>query len=199
MSNSHVSTAPISRPERCEKGISPKRELCVYPRPQRARVPEGITVIPPQPSPPETPWYPCLLSPSVHRFLAKCTLTGRRKVGKQESRGTWEAAWSGRKSHKADSGSSERKTARADHSWSRWPQKEKREGRREESHQRAEGRDLAESRDALTRSLSPAGPHLWHRAMQTWASQSTENLHSKGEPDAPGLDMASSLLTYFAM
>lgn len=167
--------------------------------PKRARVPEGIRVIPPQSSPPDAPWYPCLLSPSAHHFLAKCTLTGRREVGKLESKETWEAAWSGRKSHKADSGSSERKTARADHSWSRWPQKEKREGGREESHQRAEGRDLAESRDALTRSLSPAGPHLWRRTTQIWASQSTENLHSREELDAPCLGMAFSLSTYFAM
>lgn len=42
--------------------------------------------------------------------------------------------------------------------------REKREGGREESHQRAEGRDLAGFTDALSRSLSTAGPLLWHGA-----------------------------------
>lgn len=160
MPKSHRYQQPQSLGQKDVRQAYHQRESFVSTQgPQRARVPQGTRIIPPQPSPPDAPRYPCLRSPSAHHFLAKCTLTGRREVGKLESKETWEAAWSGRKSHKADSGCSERKTAGADHSWSRWPQKEKREGGREESHQRAEGRDLAESRDALTRSLlSRASP-----------------------------------------
>lgn len=68
----------------------------------------------------------------------------------------------------------------------------RKDGGREESHPRAEGRDLAESRDALTRSL-PSRAHLWHRARQTWASLSTETLRSREGLTAPCLGMAFSL------
>lgn len=72
-------------------------------------------------------------------------------------------------------------------------------GRREgESHQRAEGRDLAEPKEALARS-SPTGPLLWQRAMQTWASQCTEALPTTVRSSVPPALAGDLLSTYFAM
>lgn len=67
-----------------------------------------------------------------------------------------------------------------------------------ESHQRAEGRDLAEPTEALARS-SPTGPLLWQRATQTRASQSTEALPTTVRSSVPPALAGHLLSTYFAM
>lgn len=103
-------------PERCEKDLSTKkRSTCLPQTPQKSqgpsKRPEVTRALPPQPSPPRRHTEPWLPTPQHIAFLLSAH-SGRREVD-NSSKETWEAAWSGRKSHKADSGSSERKNSQS--------------------------------------------------------------------------------------